>query len=546
MANAASDARSPRDKEKSPGTTCCGVVQEAKQASRERRANRRTAQPWIVRKLMVAITAGIMAYAAYVYIAHLCLPMIKRRSNAAATRGVGIALLSVFSVLYLWMWWAYVKVVLTSPGYARDYVGQQERPLIPSAPNPIFDPTYAAPLDSVTLDHESESHPRNSSQHAKRPSYSATSTSHNQTNLAGGPSYEDLLRREGLAAHSASVAAQPGSPSTVNNAVSSLPNSVNVPAPNTLAMGDPSIVSSPIPHASELPPPVTAKLSRFKKSKSVESKPGNVATSHPPAPPSAAQPLSPKERKRLDREAQLLNLNVVRRPPMLPYLLPAHRYCDRDFIVKPYRAHHCRACGTCVLKYDHHCPWIGQCVGARNHKFFLNFCQATAVFTSFVFATLLVYTIKGLNSPSIRDADPQQIVIIALAGLFLLFTSSLTVSHVHLILQGQTTVEAIPIRMMQEREKKTLARGFKFYEWGAKRRKVKEWDEEWGDLHKEGNLWWKGSAHAEWVDVMGKNWLGWFLPVGRPLSDGTHYPPNPRYDSEGRWRRRSEWPAELR
>ena len=34
------------------------------------------------------------------------------------------------------------------------------------------------------------------------------------------------------------------------------------------------------------------------------------------------------------------------------------RYCDKCKCIKPDRAHHCSACSTCVLKMDHHCPWV--------------------------------------------------------------------------------------------------------------------------------------------------------------------------------------------
>jgi hypothetical protein len=39
-------------------------------------------------------------------------------------------------------------------------------------------------------------------------------------------------------------------------------------------------------------------------------------------------------------------VHVDRRPPTVPILLPEHRYCGLDEIVKPYRTHHCRSCGT--------------------------------------------------------------------------------------------------------------------------------------------------------------------------------------------------------
>ncbi|KNZ60155.1 hypothetical protein VP01_1602g2 [Puccinia sorghi] len=59
------------------------------------------------------------------------------------------------------------------------------------------------------------------------------------------------------------------------------------------------------------------------------------------------------------------------------------RYCKKCInpTIKPERAHHCRHCGRCQLKYDHHkkqltntlTQGINQCVGLRNERFFLLF-----------------------------------------------------------------------------------------------------------------------------------------------------------------------------
>uniref|UniRef100_A0A914E3H3 Palmitoyltransferase n=1 Tax=Acrobeloides nanus TaxID=290746 RepID=A0A914E3H3_9BILA len=47
------------------------------------------------------------------------------------------------------------------------------------------------------------------------------------------------------------------------------------------------------------------------------------------------------------------------------------RYCYVCRLIKPDRCHHCRACGFCVLRYDHHCPYIYKCISYSNYKFFL-------------------------------------------------------------------------------------------------------------------------------------------------------------------------------
>lgn len=47
--------------------------------------------------------------------------------------------------------------------------------------------------------------------------------------------------------------------------------------------------------------------------------------------------------------------------------------CHTCKIQKPARSKHCKICGFCVIKQDHHCIWINQCVGYANYKYFLAF-----------------------------------------------------------------------------------------------------------------------------------------------------------------------------
>ena len=109
---------------------------------------------------------------------------------------------------------------------------------------------------------------------------------------------------------------------------------------------------------------------------------------------------------------------------------------------KPDRCHHCRVCKTCVLKMDHHCPWIYNCVGLNNHKHFmllLFYVTLTSLFVSITMAWS-VYEVVSKDDPPLSDLF---VVLFgeSLAGFVSLITAGFFGFHLYLTVEALTTIE---------------------------------------------------------------------------------------------------------
>lgn len=127
------------------------------------------------------------------------------------------------------------------------------------------------------------------------------------------------------------------------------------------------------------------------------------------------------------------------------------KYCYACRIIRPPRASHCSVCNNCVERFDHHCVWIGNCVGLRNYRYFYYFAVFTSIFGIFILIVAVCHILTSFKDRNLFETvknTPSSFAILILqlssCGLYSLL--SLTVFHSYLIFTNQTTYDQIRSR----------------------------------------------------------------------------------------------------
>ncbi|XP_034037640.1 palmitoyltransferase ZDHHC9 [Thalassophryne amazonica] len=162
----------------------------------------------------------------------------------------------------------------------------------------------------------------------------------------------------------------------------------------------------------------------------------------------------PEEATFIEMEIEASNGNVPagQRPPprirnvQINNQIVKLKYCYTCKIFRPPRASHCSICDNCVDRFDHHCPWVGNCVGKRNYRYFYLFTLSLSLLTIYIFTFDIVHVVMrsvGSGFLNTLKETPGTVLEVLVCFFTLWSVVGLTGFHTYLISLNQTTNEDI-------------------------------------------------------------------------------------------------------
>lgn len=182
------------------------------------------------------------------------------------------------------------------------------------------------------------------------------------------------------------------------------------------------------------------------------------------------------------------------------------RYCLICNAFKPERCHHCSVCNVCVLNMDHHCPWVINCIGFYNRKFFMQLLFYVSLTTIYVDISEFYFIIDLINDLFKIRFHLSLVLLrtVVLIGYAANFVFSIVITmflqfHIKLVINNSTTIESLD------------------------------------KYNKEENARYNIGFYNNWIQVFGSSKLHWFLPIvckaGAPDGDGLTWKTNENYEN---------------